>query len=63
MIVITFDNESEYLWIRNVVEAGVLNISHDIIKEMNEQNIPLENSVLYKRTDNYKNNICDSKKE
>lgn len=61
MIVITFDKESEYLWIRHIVEAGVLNISPDIIKEMSEENIPLENSVTYKKTDSLQKDVCYKK--
>jgi hypothetical protein len=57
MIQVTFDKESEYQWIRFIMEAGVLNLHRDTIKTLEDYHIPTKHMVTYKQSDCYENDI------
>lgn len=50
MIKIIFDKMTEYLWIREVIDCGVLSCNE---KYFIVNNIPMEQKVAYKKSDNF----------
>ena len=58
MIQVMFDKESEYQWMRFVMEAGVLNLHTDTIKTLEDYHIPLNHIVTYKQSDYYENDVA-----
>ena len=57
MIRVIFDKESEYQWMRFVMEAGVLNLHTDTIKILKDYHIPTGHTVTYNQSDCYENDI------
>lgn len=57
MIQVVFDKESEYQWMRFVMEAGVLNLHRDTIKTLEDYHIPTGHTVTYKQSDCYENDM------
>lgn len=56
MINITIDNNREFLWLKTVIEAGVLNVSKDYFKRlMDEYGIKTQYTVTYAKSDKYIN--------
>ena len=50
MIKIVVDKTTEYVWIRKVVDTGVLNAKGNFFKE---NNIPTSQTVTYIKSENY----------
>ena len=55
MIQIIFDKESEFRWIKNALESGVMNISNP--HTLRAMGVPLKQEINYKASDNYENDI------
>lgn len=58
-----FDKESEYQWMRFVMEAGVLNLHRDTIKTLEDYHIPTGHTVTYKQSDFYENDVAKDGEE
>lgn len=62
MINITFDKASEYLWLRTVMECGVLNCRDSMRELINEYEIPATQDVTYSRSSKYINDLKERRK-
>ena len=57
MIVINFDKESEFQWLKAVLAQGVLNADDTMKGFFQQLNINPEQTVTYRATDDYENDI------
>lgn len=61
MIVVTFDKESEYQWMRAIMASGELNCRMDGINALNKSLdtplIPYNNTVTFRRSKTYENDL------
>lgn len=62
MINITVDKASEYLWLRTVMECGVLNCRHSMRKLVDRYEIPTTQDVTYSRSSKYINDLKERRK-
>ena len=61
MITVTVDKESEYMFIRNVIESGVCNFSSpNFYKAIG---IPLRQNVTYHKSDDYVDDIKNKREK
>lgn len=62
MINITVDKASEYLWLRTVIECGVLNCRDSMRELVNKYEIPATQDVTYSRSSKYINDLKERRK-
>ena len=56
-IVVNVDSLSEFLWIKHVIDYGVMNCEKDYMKALKEKWIDINKTVTYHKTDIYKEDI------
>jgi len=61
MIEIRIDKESEFIWLQNVINAGVLNSCQGYT--MKFLGIPLNQNVTFIKSDNYEDDIKEKREE
>lgn len=62
-IKISFDKESEFLWIKEIIDAGVLNGSHDRLTILKYLGVSMKQSVTYSPNDNYEDDTKEKREE
>ena len=56
---IIIDKESEFQWIREIIDTGLLNISRDLAMSMMNRGIDLSQNILYEKSDAYMKDLED----
>ena len=62
MINITVDKASEYLWLRTVMECGVLNCRDSMRELVDKYEISATQDVTYSRSSKYINDLKERRK-
>ena len=63
MIKITFDKESEFVWIKNVIENGVLNLrdGDPFVETFKKHDLSLNQKVTYIKSDIYEDDCVEAR--
>lgn len=62
-IKISFDKESEFLWIKEIINAGLLNGNPDRLTILKYLGVPMQQTVSYSPNDNYEDDIKEKREE
>ena len=65
MIKITFDKESEFVWIKNVIENGILNFrdGDPFVETFKKHDLSLNQKVTYIKSDNYEDDLVEAREK
>ena len=65
MIKITFDKESEFVWLKYVIRNGVLNLREGdhFVKTFKKHDLSLNQKVTYIKSDNYEDDLVEAREK
>ena len=65
MIKITYDKESEFVWIKNVIENGILNFrdGDPFVETFKKHDLSLNQKVTYVKSDNYEDDLVEAREK
>ena len=65
MIKITFDKESEFVWLKYVIRNGVLNLrdGDPFVETCKKHDLSLNQKVTYVKSDNYDDDLVEAREK
>ena len=65
MIKITFDKESEFVWLKYVIGNGVLNLrdGDPFVETFKKHDLSLNQKVTYVKSDNYEDDLVEAREK
>ena len=65
MIKITFDKESEFVWLKYVIGNGVLNLREGdhFVEAFKKHDLSLNQKVTYVKSDNYEDDLVEAREK
>lgn len=65
MIKITFDKESEFVWLKYVIRNGVLNLrdGDPFVETFKKHDLSLNQKVTYVKSDNYEDDLVEAREK
>ena len=65
MIKITFDKESEFVWLKYVIRNGVLNLrdGDPFVETFKKHDLSLNQKVTYVKSDNYDDDLVEAREK
>lgn len=65
MIKITFDKESEFMWLKYVIRNGVLNLrdGDPFVETFKKHDLSLNQKVTYVKSDNYEDDLVEAREK